>query len=406
MHRQAVTGLQLGGERIVFLVDVSAGMLGRSPTEAEQWRARPPAEQRAAPKWRQLVTTFERLAEQVPVGARFQVIAFDDTARWVIDGTEGAWVSATDDALSRAARILRDETLPAGSSDLDAAFTLARALEPAPDNIFLLTDGLPTATANAVDPRERIRRFNEAFAGARVLGAPVNVLLLPKEGEPAAAPAFWLLALRTDGGLFAPAQDDGSGAALATPADSDYLVFVVDTSGSMKQYAWQALQRHLAETLAAHPNALGFQFVTDEGAYLLESYRDAWIPNTAEAKSAVFQALPEWNSFSNSDPREGIVAAIEALHTPDKRIAIYVYGDDQGGSTDAALRAPIEMLGAIERANRVAATGARKVRINAVALPAVFEMTGGDLLSAANYAALMRELAGRNGGSFIALASL
>lgn len=404
LHRQPITGLQLGGERIVFLVDVSGGMLGRSATELEQWRDRPPAEQRAAPKWRQLVTTFERLTEQVPVGTRFQVIAFDDTARSLIDGTDGAWVDATDDALDRVVRTLRDEIVPAGSSDLAAAFAAARALEPAPDNVFLLTDGLPTAAATADDPRERIRLFNETIAGAPA-DAPVNVILLPKEGEPVAAPAFWTLAFRTDGVVFAPAQDDGAGGALGIPGGSDHLIFVVDTSGSMKYYGWRAVQRHVAETLAAHPNALGVQFVTDEGAYLLESYRDAWIPNTAEARSAVLEALVDWNSFSNSDSREGIVAAIEALYAPDKRIAVYVYGDDQSVSPDVALRVPVDMLEAIERVNRVAATGARKVRINAVALPVIFEMTGGELLSAAGYSALMRELAQRNGGSFIALAS-
>ncbi len=52
LQRQAFTGLQLGGERIVFLVDVSAGMIGRSATELDRWRDLPAAEQRAAPKWR------------------------------------------------------------------------------------------------------------------------------------------------------------------------------------------------------------------------------------------------------------------------------------------------------------------------------------------------------------------
>lgn len=405
LQRQAVTGLRLGGERIVFLVDVSGGMVGRSATELDQWRDLPAAERRAAPKWRQLVTTFERLAEQVPVGARFQVIAFDDTARSLIDGTDGAWVGATDDVLDRVVRALRDEIVPAGSSDLDAAFTAARALEPAPDNVFLLTDGLPTVAATTDDARERIRHFTETIAGVPA-EAPVNVILLPKEGEPVAAPAFWTLAFKTDGVVFAPTQDSGTGGALGIPADSDYLIFVVDTSGTMKYYGWGALQRHVAETLAAHPDALGVQFVTDEGAYLLESYRDAWIPNNAEARSVVLEALADWNSFSNSDPREGIIAAIEALYAPDKRITVYVYGDDQGSMPDVALRTPVDMLEAIERANRVATTGARKVRINAVALPVIFEMTGGELLSAAGYAALMRELAQRNGGSFIALSSL
>ena len=401
LQRQAVTGLQLGGERIVFLVDISGGMVGRSAAELDHWQARPAAEQRAAPKWQQLVTTFERLTHEVPVGARFQVIAFDGTARWMVDGTASAWIDATDGALDRAVRTLRDEIVPAGPSDLSGALIAASSLEPAPDNIFLLTDGLPTATASE-DPRDRIRLFNEA-AERVPLGAPMNVILLPKEGEPNAAPAYWLLALRSDGGVFAP-ESKGADEDLGLPAESDHLIFVVDTSGSMKRFAWGALQRNVAETLAAHPSAVGFQFVTDEGAYLLESYRDEWIPNSAEATSAALAALADWNSFSNSDPREGVVAAIEALYAPDKRIAVYVYGDDLSRWSDVALRSPVELLETIERANRLGAAGGQKVRINAVALPAVFEMTGGDLFSAAGYAALMRELAQRNGGNFVALA--
>jgi hypothetical protein len=320
----------------------------------------------------------------------------------MVDGTASAWIDATDGALDRAVRTLRDEIVPAGPSDLSGALIAASSLEPAPDNIFLLTDGLPTATASE-DPRDRIRLFNEA-AERVPLGAPMNVILLPKEGEPNAAPAYWLLALRSDGAVFAPAEDKGADEGLGLPAESDHLIFVVDTSGSMKRFAWGALQRHVAETLAAHPGAVGFQFVTDEGEYLLESYRDAWIPNSPETTSAAIAALADWNGFSNSDPREGVVAAIEALYAPDKRIAIYVYGDDLSQWSNVALRSPVELLEPIERANRVAATGGHKVRINAVALPAIFEMTGGDLFSAAGYAALMRELAQRNGGTFVALA--
>jgi hypothetical protein len=70
LQRQAVTGLQLGGERIVFYVDISGGMVGRSAAELDQWQARPAAEQRAAPKWQQLVTTFERLTREVPCRLR------------------------------------------------------------------------------------------------------------------------------------------------------------------------------------------------------------------------------------------------------------------------------------------------------------------------------------------------
>jgi hypothetical protein len=45
------------------------------------------------------------------------------------------------------------------------------------------------------------------------------------------------------------------------------------------------------------------------------------------------------------------------------------------------------------------------VRIHAVAFPVYYDVTGGELLSAARFATLMRVLCQRNGGTFVALPS-
>jgi len=38
-------------------------------------------------------------------------------------------------------------------------------------------------------------------------GVPVNVILLPMEGDPLAPGAYWALARRTDGAFMSPARD-------------------------------------------------------------------------------------------------------------------------------------------------------------------------------------------------------
>jgi hypothetical protein len=84
-------------------------------------------------------------------------------------------------------------------------------MDPAPDNVFLLTDGLPTMGAEKprggrVSGEARLRLFNEAI---RLLpsGVPVNIILYPMEGDPGAASAFWRLATFTGGSFLCPSRD-------------------------------------------------------------------------------------------------------------------------------------------------------------------------------------------------------
>jgi hypothetical protein len=61
-------------------------------------------------------------------------------------------------------------------------------------------------TRPGVTSRERLDHFNRAV---RQLpnDLPINVILFAMEGDPDAAPAFWVLALRTGGSMLAPSED-------------------------------------------------------------------------------------------------------------------------------------------------------------------------------------------------------
>ena len=57
-------------------------------------------------------------------------------------------------------------------------------------------------------------------------------------------------------------------------ADSEYVVFVIDTSGSMFNYAWKMVMRKLGETLAVYPNLKGIQVMSDQGEYMFPQYSE------------------------------------------------------------------------------------------------------------------------------------
>jgi hypothetical protein len=210
-ERQYLTGLRMGGRRILILVDTSTSMLDRTLVNILRRRNMSDEQKRTAPKWRQVVNTVDWLTTQIEPGTQFQIIGFSDTARSLTPGTDGQWLTATDGSeLEAAVRNLR-ASYPEGPTSLHAAFAAARALEPKPDNIYLLVDGLPTMgdvipTRRGVTGKERHDHFNRA-ARQLPVGVPINVILFAMEGDAQAAPSYWTLALRTGGSMMAPSED-------------------------------------------------------------------------------------------------------------------------------------------------------------------------------------------------------
>ncbi|HVY64344.1 MAG TPA: vWA domain-containing protein [Gammaproteobacteria bacterium] len=210
-NRQYLTGLRMGGKHIAILVDTSTSMLDRTIVNIIRRRNMSPDQQRQAPKWKQVVNTVDWITTQIEKGTEIQIFAFTDKATSLLPGSNGKWVTVTDGKeIDAAVNALRAE-YPKGPTSLHAAFAAIRALDPKPDNVYLLTDGLPTMgevvpTRAGVTANERLDHFNRAV---RQLpnGVPVNVILFAMEGDPQAAPAYWVLALRTGGSMLAPAED-------------------------------------------------------------------------------------------------------------------------------------------------------------------------------------------------------
>jgi hypothetical protein len=183
------------------------------------------------------------------------------------------------------------------------------------------------------------------------------------------------------------------------PVDSEYVIFVIDTSGSMQRFAWPALIRKMTQTLDAYPKVKGLQVMNDEGVYMFSAYAAKWIPDTPGRRQAVVQRLSGWNVFSNSSPVEGIEAAISQLARGSLKISIYVLGDEFTGKSIEAV------LNAVERMNAKDASGARRVRIHAIGFPTLFSQTDYPEQTTVRFAMLMRALCERNGGAFVGLNS-
>ncbi|MGI9537745.1 MAG: VWA domain-containing protein [Desulfocapsaceae bacterium] len=183
------------------------------------------------------------------------------------------------------------------------------------------------------------------------------------------------------------------------PVDSEYIIFVIDTSGSMQQFAWSAVRRKMEEILTIYPRVKGIQVMNDMGDYMFSQYSGRWIQDTPARRKAILARLRSWKPFSNSSPVEGITAAIRRFYEADKKISIYVFGDDfSRGSIQ-------EVVDTVDSINRSLRDGFRRVRIHAVGFPVLFGHAGAEL-NVARFSALMRRLAEDNDGSFVGLTEL
>jgi hypothetical protein len=183
------------------------------------------------------------------------------------------------------------------------------------------------------------------------------------------------------------------------PVDSEYIIFVIDTSGSMFTYAWPAVMRKMTQVLDAHPKVKGIQIMNDMGQYMFSSYAGKWIPDTPGRRKVILDRLRTWSVFSNSSPVEGITRAIRTFVAPDKKISIYVFGDEFTG------RSIDDVVSSVDRINRRDSKGNRLVRIHAVGFPVMFSVSGVSDSTGVRFATLMRILCHRNGGTFVGLNS-
>ena len=210
--RQYLTGLEVTGNRILVLLDTSASMLDETIVNIIRRKHMTGARRTGSAKWKQAVAMVDWLSTRFPVGGNYQIYAFNTEVRSVLPGTEGKWLQVSDTAQLNSAIAATRDLVPDGGTSLERAFMSIRGLQPQPDSIYLVTDGLPTQALKPplfgtnVSGAQRLKLFSSAVNKIPA-GIPVHTILGPMEGDPKAAFAFWGLAIATGGSFMSPAAD-------------------------------------------------------------------------------------------------------------------------------------------------------------------------------------------------------
>lgn len=172
------------------------------------------------------------------------------------------------------------------------------------------------------------------------------------------------------------------------PVDSDYVIFIVDTSGSMMEI-WDQVIDVMYRVIDIHPKVNGFQIMNDNGIYLMDSTRRKWIQDTPSARKNIKRLLSSWSSFSNSSPVEGLERALRTYAKREGKISVYIFGDEFTGSSYD------EVIDTLENLNTDKSTKGSIVRIHGIGFISNY--------SGPQFATLMRYVTERNRGSFVGL---
>jgi len=211
VRRQYLTGFKLDGERVLFLVESSGGMLADNTDDAIASLAGTATRKKQSPKWLRAVKAVKWMLSSLRPPSKYQIITFDREARTILPIKGNQWLSVKDKKTTAGVFAKLDEIVPQGGANLEQALWKIGQLPLLPDNIILVTDGLPTLSdwlkpGQTVDPQTREKMFRTA-SHLWPAAVPVNVILLPMTGDPSAASLYWQLASRTNGSLICPAKN-------------------------------------------------------------------------------------------------------------------------------------------------------------------------------------------------------
>ena len=209
--RRYISALRVKGKRILVLLDTSASMMDDDVVKIIRLRNQPEAARKLAPKWRRAVDMVQWLAAQLPDNSQFQVYGFNVKTNAILSDTKGKWLDSNDPRVVQQVLTATRNIVPADGTSLVNALLAARMINPQPDQIILITDGLPTQgsvppSRKFINVREREKLFDDAMKTMNK-DMPMDIVLLPMKGDLLAAHAYWRLARRTGGSYVIPSRD-------------------------------------------------------------------------------------------------------------------------------------------------------------------------------------------------------
>jgi len=216
--QEFLIGLEVEGARIVILVDSSASMLAETLLEITLLKAKGSKDRQAAQKWVRTKEATQWLLANIPDNSEFRLFHFSDKVEEVTKG----WSKANNSKVIAEAQSVINKIDPIGGTNIEQA--MSSVLQINPSSVYLITDGLPTigkrsqqlipsGGCGGVTGRHRVSGecrsslFTDVESLSRSFRGAISVVLLPLEGDPAAAPLYTRWALAHGGTLLSPAKD-------------------------------------------------------------------------------------------------------------------------------------------------------------------------------------------------------
>ena len=212
--RQRLSGCKLTGKHVAILMDVSASMLEQTVADVYALQNEKELVQLRAPKWRSAVKSLQWILGSFSNATKYQTYVFNDHVKTLKQDTKDTWLEARNQPELEAIASNIETIVPFGGTNLQEAVISLQNLDPSPDSIWIITDGLPNQkkSSNAYERVSVSNRYKYFQAAKKEFPdlASLNVVLLPFEGDVKASYLFWKLAVEKGGCFIAPERNWGT----------------------------------------------------------------------------------------------------------------------------------------------------------------------------------------------------
>ena len=218
-EEQYLLGLKVSGENIGILIDRSTSMTDYSLIGAIKKSLVSDEQRKNSAKWQRTQRIALWLITRLPPTSMVSIATFNDSA--TVLGTQLSYRAEAANAtlLANAVKNL----VPHQGSNLQAGLTQLTQAMPEMTDLYLVTDGLPTlgdypqnlpsavqcqsllSKATTITGPCRLQLFHYTLQQFAPPGVRTNIILLPFEGDPQAASAYWQWAEATGGIVISPA---------------------------------------------------------------------------------------------------------------------------------------------------------------------------------------------------------
>ena len=172
------------------------------------------------------------------------------------------------------------------------------------------------------------------------------------------------------------------------PVDSEYIVFIIDTSGSM-QRIWKKVMLYVEEIIKIHPTVKGFKIINDQGVPM--GANDNYLMDTETYRAGAIAQLKNFSGQSSSNPVGGVISSLRKIKL-NQKTSLYIIGDDYSMYGSKEFGKDLKIIKDLN----TTISGKRKARIHGIG----FISSEG---SGLEFSKFMRALTQENGGTFIAL---